>query len=303
MAWAHGHTRSIVLMLGLTGLFGLFGACKGGERPADSTPASESTPADPPAPLPTNEAEFLAELAPLPDGASAIEVRYQITQVTGSALTGEMTITLAAGGNRREHWQLLAGTGAAALSMTGLRIVTPDLVWIANEGAPGELSTNHLGALARAYLQLPEDARTPIVESIRAWHRMLAEQRTRDDSATAEVLGVTCLQTRIAAQNVCMWEETGLLLRYEGSAFRIEATHIDRAPKLGPDVFALPPEAKSATPITTAEQNYEQVLQDVAAGSYGSVSALLFAGEALPALRMPEPAPTEPAPHEHPPAQ
>src|SRR5690606_20930748 len=102
---------------------------------------------------------------------------------------------------------------------------------------------------------------------------------------------------------VCMWEETGLLLRYEGSAFRIEATHIDRAPKLGPDVFALPPEAHAATAIATTAQDYEPILQDIAAGSYGSVSALLFAGDAMPALRMPEPAPAEPPPHEHPPAQ
>jgi hypothetical protein len=188
-------------------------------------------------------------------------------------------------------------------------------VRLAHAGVPGAPTHSHLGALARAYLQLPQDARAPVVESIRAWHRMLAEQRAKDDSATAEVLGVPCLQTRIAAQNVCMWEETGLLLRYEGSAFRLEATHIDRAPKLDPDTFALPPEAKSATPITTAEQDYAQILQDIAGGSYGSVSALLFAGDALPALRAPEPAPAEPAPpvngssppaepasHEHPPA-
>lgn len=283
--------RSLALVFACVGLgLGLITACKGDDRPADSTPASEPAPPEPPAPLPTSEAEFLAELAPLPDRASAIEVRYAITQVTGSALTGEMTITLAAGGNRREVWELRAGE----LRTTGQRIVTPDLVWIANEGVPGELTQNHLGALARAYLQLPEDVRAPVVESIRAWHRMLAEQRAKDDSATAEVLGVTCLQTRIAAQNVCMWEETGLLLRYEGSAFRIEATDIERAPKLAADVFTLPSEAKAATPIPAPAQNYEQILQDIAAGSYGSVSTLLFAGETLPALRMPEPAP-EPA--------
>jgi hypothetical protein len=290
------HTRSILLV------FGLLAACKGDERPADSAPVSESQRSDSPTPVPTSEAAFLAELAPLPDGVSALQVHYEITQVTGqitgSALTGEMTITLAAGGNRRDHWELRAGTGAAepdtGLGTTGLRIVTPDLVWIANEGAPGELTQNHLGALARAYLQLPEDARAPVIESIRAWHRMLAEQRARDDSATAEVLGVTCLQTRIAAQNVCMWEETGLLLRYEGSAFRIEATQIDRAPTLEPDVFTLPPEAQTVTLIAAAAQDYTQILQDIAGGSYGSVSALLFAGDALPALRVPEAPPDEP---------
>jgi hypothetical protein len=273
-------------------LLGLLAACKGDQPRQEDAPAEAARP-DSSAPLPTTEAEFLAELAPLPDGVAAIEVRYQIT---GSALTGEMTTTLAAGGNRRERWQLRAGTGEAALATTGLRIVSADQVWIANEGAPGELSSNPLGALARAYLQLPEDARGGVVESIRAWHRMLDEQRERDDSARAEVLGVTCLQTRIAAQNVCLWEETGLLLRYEGSAFRIEAINIDRAPQLGPDTFALPPEAKTAVPTAAPEQDYAQILQDIAGGSYGSVSALLLAGEALPALRVPEPAPLDPAP-------
>jgi hypothetical protein len=273
---------------------GLLVACKGDQSRQEDAPAEAAKP-DSGAPLPTSEAEFLAELAPLPDGAAAIEVRYQIT---GSALTGDMTITLAAGGNRREHWELRTDT--KGLGTKGLRIVTADQVWIANEGAPGELSTNPLGDLARAYLLLPEDGRRPIVESIRDWHRMLAEQRERDDSARAEVLGVTCLQTRIAAQNVCLWEETGLLLRYEGSAFRMEATHIDRAPKLGPDAFVLPPEAKAAAPVVAAKQDYGKILEDIAAGSYGSVSALLLAGEALPDLHVPDPAPADPAPLEHP---
>jgi hypothetical protein len=122
---------------------------------------------------------------------------------------------------------------------------------------------------------------------------MLAEQRERDDDARSEVLGVACLQTRVAAQNVCMWEETGLLLRYEGSAFRIEAFSIDRAPQLQPDMFALPSEAQGAVP-TAAEPAYEQILRDIADGSYGSVSALLLAPEVLPELRAPKP--TELAP-------
>jgi hypothetical protein len=269
----------------------LLAACKGDERPANDAPAPESAQPDTAASIPTSEAEFLAELVPLPDGAAAIEVQYQIS---GSALTGEMTLTIAAGGNRREQWQLVAGSPDSELGTKGLRIVTADQVWIANESAPGELSVSHLGALARAYMRLPEDARRGVIESIRGWHRMLAEQRERDESARVEVLGVTCLQTRIAAQNVCMWEETGLLLRYEGSAFRIEATKIDRAPQLRPDTFTLPPEAKMAVPSAAVEQDYSKILQDIAAGSYGSVSALLFAGDALTALRVPAAQPAEP---------
>jgi hypothetical protein len=274
-------------------------ACKGNDAPADAAPTPATKEDQPSVAPPTTEQAFLAELAPLPDGAEAIEVRYRITQSTGSALSGEMTVTLAVGGNRREQWELRAGTGEAELRTTGLRIVSADRIWIANEGAPGELSVNHLGALARAYLGLDEQQRVGVIESIRSWHRMLAEQRERDDAARSEVLGVACLQTRIAAQNVCMWEETGLLLRYEGSAFRIEALGIDRSPQLSPDTFALPPEAQAAAVPTTAEPPYEQILRDIAAGSYGSVSALLLAPEALPELRAPaaiELAPGTPAP-------
>ena len=112
-----------------------------------------------------------------------------------------------------------------------------------------------------------------------------------------------CLQTRIAAQNICLWEETGLMLRYEGSAFRIEAVNIDRAPKLAPDTFTLPREAgeaveaTNADPAAGAEPNYEQVLRDIAGGSYGGVSALLLAPDALPNLFAPElPVPEPPSP-------
>src|SRR5262245_55387780 len=87
---------------------GLFAACKGGDGPAaDAAPATQRE--DRTAAVPKTEAGFLAELAPLPDGVSAIEVRYRITQITGSALSGEMTVVVAAGGNRREQWELRAG--------------------------------------------------------------------------------------------------------------------------------------------------------------------------------------------------
>lgn len=288
--------QCLALAIGL-----MVAACKGDKESVDSA-AKETPKSDEAASLPADARAFLAELAPLPDGLEAIEVRYHITQATGSALSGEMTIVLGAGGIRREQWELRAGTGEAELRTTGLRIVTPDHVWIANEGTPGELSANHLGALASAYFRLPEESRAGVIESIRKWHRMLAEQRERDAAATDEVLGVKCLQTRIAAQNVCMWEETGLLLRYEGSAFRIEAFSIERAPQLQPDTFELPPEAKTAASAPAATQHdYEQILRDIAAGSYGSVSALLLAPDVLPQLRAPAPmelAPGQPAPPE-----
>lgn len=260
----------------------LASGCKGNDAPQ-----SDGTTEQQPQPLamPTTDAAFLAELAPLPDGAEAIEVRYRIS---GSGLGGEMVVIVGAGGKRHEHWQLHAGVGETELRTAGSRIVDADHMWTAIDGKPGQLRVNHLGALARAWLALDEAARAKVVESIRTWHRMLAEQRAADPGTRGEVLGVPCLQTRIAAQNVCMWEEAGLLLRYEGSAFTIEATQIDRAPKLDAQTFALPAEAKTATADAGTPPNFEQVLAEIADGSYGSVSALVLANEALPALHVPE---------------
>jgi hypothetical protein len=267
-----------VVPLGLVG-------CPSSERKPDDV--SEAGKLEAVASIPATEAEFLAELVPLPDGAAAIQIDYAIE---GPALTGTMTTTITAGGQRRDQWELLSTLGDTQLRAAGVTIVNPSQIWTANEGHPGELSDNHLSELARAYLRLDPAARAPVVASVRAWHQLLAEQRKTSGGADrAELLGVACLQTRIAAQNVCMWEETGLLLRYEGSAFTIEATKLDRAPKLAADAFTLPPEAAGAARAEPArEYDYDQILAEIAAGSYGKVSLLVVGSKSIPSLRLPD---------------
>jgi hypothetical protein len=279
-----GPLVSLLLLLG----------CPSTERKASDTSASAGKP-EAAAPIPTTEAAFLTELVPLPDGATAIQVRYEIT---GPALTGTMTTSIAAGGQRRDQWELLSTLGDTELRAAGITIVNAQKIWTANDGHPGEVSDNHLAELARAYMRLEPHARAPVVESIRAWHQLLAEQRQTASAELAdhaELLGVSCLQTRVAAQNVCMWEQTGLLLRYEGSAFTIEAVEINRDPKLAANTFELPPQAaKAERPDPRAEPapeyNYDQILAEIAAGSYGNVSLLVVGSKSIPALRMPEPA-------------
>jgi hypothetical protein len=261
--------------------------CKSSEQGGSEAGAAkaEAGEVEAAAPIPTTEAGFLAELVPLPEGAEAIAVEYEIT---GPALVGEMTTTITAGGKRRDDWELRSTTSDTTLRAAGSTIVNPSRIWTASEGSGGELRQNPLAELAAAYMRLEPEARAGVVESIRAWHRLLAEQRERERGRRAEVLGVSCLQTRIAAQNVCMWEETGLLLRYEGSAFTIEAKKIDRDPKLEAGVFELPPEAAELEVTPVAEQDYDQILQDIAAGSYGSVSALVLGSRGLPSLSLPK---------------
>ncbi|KIG11858.1 hypothetical protein DB30_02378 [Enhygromyxa salina] len=272
--------------LGVVSLAALLLGCPGAARKTEA--GSEAGEAKPAAPIPATEAEFLAELVPLDGGAQAIQVDYAIT---GPALTGTMTTSITTGGQRRDQWELVSTLGDTQLRAAGVTIVNAKQIWTANEGHPGELSDNHLAELARAYLRLEPDARAPVVESIRAWHALLAEQRKATAGDRAELLGVSCLQTRIAAQNVCMWEETGLLLRYEGSAFTIEATKINREPKLPANAFELPAEAAGAQRAEPAHTyDYDQILTEIAAGSYGNVSLLVVGSKSIPSLRLPDPA-------------
>lgn len=251
---------------------------------------TEPTPALAAAPLPTTEAEFLAELMPLPGDAEAIEISYAIA---GPALEGEMTILIREGGYKRERWELRTIGGEATLRSAGLTIVNPDQIWSAPEGQPGELRTNLLGALARAWVALDEAKRTAVAEAVRDWHALLDKRRAEVPGDRGQILGVPCLQTRVAAQNLCMWEEVGLFLRYEGSAFTIEATQIDRAPELSPDTFVLPPESRDATRVQLETIDFQAVLDEAATGNFAELFLLVSRTQALPKLENWQPAEPE----------
>ncbi len=236
-------------------------------------------------PIPTTEAGFLAELIPLPDGGEAIEITYA---VTGPALEGEMTVLIGEGGRKREQWELR--TTGADLRSAGLAIVNANQIWHAPEGQPGELRKNHLGGLAKAWSELDENKRAAVVTAIRDWQAMLEKRRAEVPGDQTKILGASCLQTRIAAQNLCMWEAVGVFLRYEGSAFTIEATQIDRAPKLPADAFELPPEASAATIVEVPPIDFATALDQAAEGNFAELFLLVSQTRALPKLERP-PAP------------
>ncbi|HVI00223.1 MAG TPA: hypothetical protein VM869_16010 [Enhygromyxa sp.] len=252
---------------------------------------TEPTPAPAAAPLPTSEAEFLAELMPLPGDAEAIEITYA---VAGPALEGEMTILIREGGHKREQWELRTIGGEATLRSAGLAIVNPDQIWSAPEGQPGELRTNLLGALARAWSGLDEAKRAAVAKAVRDWHALLDKRRAEVPGDRGQILGVPCLQTRIAAQNLCMWEEVGLFLRYEGSAFTIEATQIDRAPEVSADAFVLPPESRDATRAEPESIDFRAALDEAATGNFAELFLLVSRTQALPKLEHPQQQAAEP---------
>ncbi|MFO7566246.1 MAG: hypothetical protein R6X02_26625 [Enhygromyxa sp.] len=259
--------------------------CKAGEGEQAKT---EAAPAPAQAPLPATEAELLAELMPLPGGAEAIEIRYA---VTGPALEGELTILLRQGGYKRERWELRTSGGATQLRSAGLAVVNPEQIWSAPEGEPGELRTNLLGGLARAWLALDQAERAAVAEALRDWHELLARRRAEVPGDQGEVLGVACLRTRIAAQNLCMWEEAGVFLRYEGSAFTIEATQIDRSPTIPADAFTPPPESRDATRLEAEAVDFDAALAEAAKGNFADLVLLVSRTRALPKMAEPKPEP------------
>lgn len=253
---------------------------------ARDRPAAELASKPPAAPQPSNEAEFLAELIPLPDNADAIEVSYA---VTGPALEGELTILIAKGGNKREQWELRTTGANSQLRTAGSAIVNADQMWNAPEGEPGEVRVNQLGGLARAWASLDADKRAAVVDAHRDWRKLLDKRRAEVPGDQSEILGVACLQTRIAAQNLCMWEEAGLFLRYEGSAFTIEATQIDRDPTIAPDAFVLPsfvlpPPASGAAQRVSETVDFEIALDQAAEGNFAALFLLVSRARALPKL-------------------
>ena len=274
---------SLVVLAGLC-------ACKGSAEEAGSASEAESPKViEGPSALPANEAEFLALLAPLPGEAEAIELRYEIRSSDPDAkLEGDMRILLAPGGRRREQWELRSGEGEDAIVTQGTTLATPDEIWSAVDGSAGEIAHNHLGSLARAFLAMSREDQRAVIAAIRNWQEVLAKQRAEQPGDTTTVAGVSCLQTRIAAQNLCLWEQTGQFLRYRGSAFTIEAIAVDRAASVDADSFALPKSASSATRVEVEPMDPRAVLNQLVEGNYAAMAKILAPGLRLPELSAPD---------------
>jgi hypothetical protein len=192
------------------------------------------------------------------------------------------------GGYKRERWELRT-IGNESLRSAGLAITTPEQRWHAAEGQPGELHPNMLAGLARAWAARDELERAAISKAVRDWHALLQARRAEVPGDQGQILGVACLQTRVAAQNLCMWEEVGLFLRYEGSAFTIEATQIDRAPEVPADAFVLPPESRDAMRFEAPTIDFGVALDGAIHGNFAELLLLVSRAQALPRLALPKP--------------
>jgi hypothetical protein len=187
---------------------------------------------------PTTRETFLAELAPLPH--DAVRIEYDVTGPGG--MVGTLDLLAAPGGRRRESWSLtLARAHADPIAIKGGAVQTADRAWTDAVDGAAVVRRVPLGPIADAYLRLPDLARVKVMASLRRYHAELAAARATHRGERETVNGQSCLLTRVAGHDLCIWEETGLPLRYQGMTFTILARAITLDGDVDAAAFALPP--------------------------------------------------------------
>lgn len=222
--------------------------------------------------VPQTRDEFLDVLAPLP--ADGVRVDYEVQGPGG--LTGVLQITMQPGGRRLERWVLeLPLADGQTRRIEDSATQTADYIWT-GQGDTLEVDRAPLGALADAYLALPDDERREVVDSLRDFRLRVDDARTHAPGPAREILGIACLSTRLAAQELCVWEQTGLPLDYRGNAFSLRATAIDLSPQVSAKTFAVPTEVQRSAPGPDLDPG--ESLRRLARRDYAELGPLLHPG-------------------------
>lgn len=256
------------------------GAC---QRPPEGASGAQQTSAESAeARVPRTRDGFLAELAPQPGGE--LLVGYEVEGPAG--ITGTLELITKAGGYRRETWSIiLQVAGQDDVRIEGVTVQTPQRVWTAVGDEPGVVTVSPLRALADGYLTLQPAEQDRVVASLRAWHEDLASVRKKHPGEVKEILGVRCLWLQIAAQHVCLWEEMGIPLRYQGRSFSLEATRIDRDPSVSDHTFTVPErvaEARDGPWVGSLVVDPMGSLHSLANGDYAPMALVLQPGLRIP---------------------
>lgn len=294
-----GTSRYLVASLVALGLGAALTACKGDAQGDEADPGADADHGDAPIAVdppvaevgnaPDTEEAFLRRLVPLP--SPAIEVVYDVTGPAG--LEGELRLWVRPGGWRREAWTLRVpmpgreapDESAVVTKVTGLTIQTPDRIWTAVGDEVGTVTQNRIGDLAEAYLALDPTARVDVISALDGWYARLDAARDDAPGQRKTVAGLDCLQTRVAAQNVCLWESAGLPLTYQGSEFSLRAVKVDRSPELPDDAFELPSRAANAEAVPipkSLELDPEAAVKKLANGDYAPLALVLTPGFRVP---------------------
>lgn len=242
------------------------------ERLTDVLPVV--SPAEPAA-VPRDREAMLRALAPLP--TEALLVVYEIDGPGG--IGGSLEILARPGGYRRENWTIHVPLGQQEeRRLAGSTIVTPDGVWVEGR-APQTLSPSPLGALADAALGLPDDALRAVLEQLEIRRATLAEARADESAESERILDVPCHVTRVATIEMCLWEATGLPLRYRSDGLALRVVNIDHDASIGAHAFDLPFETKATGP---ANFDTRDALRRLAEGDLAGLSPYLHPGLRLP---------------------
>ena len=254
-------------------LWALFGC---DQRLAPDLPAQLSVPVMArTAEIPTTAEGFLAELSPL--AAPAVRVVYDVNGPTG--LTGTLEVLLGRGGLRRENWSLDVEVDGEPVPFQGSTVQTPEAIF--TTGPQGQaVAAVPLRRLAEAYVAADPATRSRAVATLRRLHASVAVADFDTAPQTDTLLGITCRRMRLASQDLCMWDGTGLPLRYTGDAFQLHAVRVELDPDLTEAAFQI------ATPAPGPVEGFDAnaALQALAAGSYGVLGPWLH-----PGLRFPDP--------------
>jgi hypothetical protein len=228
------------------------------------------------APLPKTREAFLAELLPMP--ADTIVVVYDVAGPAG--LVGTLEVLARPGGYRRDNWRLqLPVPDAGPVQIAGSTVQTPDERYRDSGPDGATVDTVVLGALADAYVEAAPNVRAAVVESIRNWHDALRVGRADHRGELDRIARVTCVQTRVVQSRLCLWEEAGLPLAYEGSVFSVRAKHVERDAQLGGNAFEIPQAAEARS---DAAFDPRRTLEALAAGDVAALAVLTQPGLQLP---------------------
>ncbi|RMG96850.1 MAG: hypothetical protein D6705_10200 [Deltaproteobacteria bacterium] len=204
--------------------------------------------------VPADASGFLAEL--LPSVGHDLLVVYRLEGPEG--ISGSLEIMTRPGGWRRENWTVripvegqgeVVREGTVRIGPNGVVVTPPD------GGAPAAYRLP-FGDWARAFAAAPYERRRRIVDALRAFAEQVADARRQHPGMRRTVAGIDCLALRVAAQSLCMWEEAGLPLRYEGPLLAAEAVRVDRAPDLAEGAFDLP----TIPPTAAAAEGFEDLV-------------------------------------------
>lgn len=230
------------------------------------------------APLPTTSTEILAELAPVPDGA--VVIVYDVIGPAGMA--GTLEVLAASGGYRRDNWTLSLPLPDGPREIRGSAVQTPTSSWRAEGEGVGVVESGRMGELADAIARLDPALRIAVMTQVRSWQAELALARTEDPGERENVAGIECVRVRAGGGEVCTWEEAGLPLRYDGAAFSIVASHIERGAELGVHAFEIPADA-ARSPLVEPPRDLSGALAKVAAGDRAALLRLVVV-DSFPSL-------------------